>query len=250
MSPVRSGVDVELGEVGEFLRPVGDGDVERHPAGREAILPQFADRAEIGGAEKGDPVVLAPVEGPVARFLNAQAGEARARRQVARGGIGRHVEIGLLVDDLARLAALDHVHPDRLLEKQAEMEEGDRERAGPVGEQGVGVLVADLAPFLVVDLLQHLGRGPRRRLIGLMCALAGLLLEELVGERDRRLELEAVGRGGESPADRAHHRRGRGDPLEDRATINAIRHDDLFDGARPTRLSIVASKLWILEFAP
>ena len=65
-----------------------------------------------------------------------------------------------------------------------------------------------------------------------MRALPGLLLEELVGERDRRLEPEAVGRGGESPADRAHHRRGRGDPLEDRSTINALRHDDLLDATR------------------
>ena len=221
-----------MGEVGEFFRPIGDGDVERHPAGRQAVLPQFADRAEIGGAEKSDPVVLAPVEGPVARFLDAQAGEARPRQQVARRRIGRHVEIGLLVNDLARLAAFDHVHSDRLLEKQSQVEEGDRVRAGTVGEQGVGVLVADLAPFFVIDLLQHLGRRPRRRLVRLMRALAGLLLEELIGERDRRLELKAIGFGGESLADRTHRRRGCGDPFENRATVNAIRHGDLFDAMR------------------
>ena len=132
----------------------------------------------------------------------------------------------------ARLAAFDHMHADRLLEEQAEVEEGDRERAGAVGEQGVGVLVFDLSPFLVVDLLQHLGIGPRRRLIRLMRPLAGLLLEELVGKRDRRLELKAFRLGGESLADRTHRRRGRGDPLENRATINALRHDNLFDATR------------------
>ena len=229
---VGSRVDIELGEVGKFLRPVGDRDVERHPAGRKAVLPQFADRAEIGGAEKGDPVVLAPVERPVARFLDPQTGEARPRRQVARRRIGRHFEIGLLVDDLARLAAFDHVHADRLLEKQSEVEEGDREGAGSVGEQGVGVLVFDLSPFLVIDLLQHFRRGPRRRLIRLMRALARLLLEQLVGEADRRLELEPFRLGGESLADRTHRRRGCGDSLEDGSTINALRHGDLFDATR------------------
>ncbi len=229
---VGRGVDVELGEVGEFLRPIGDGDVERHASGREAVLPQFADRPEIGGPEEGDPVVLAPVERAIARFLDAQAGKARSRRQVARWGIGRHFEIGLLVNDLARLAAFDHMHADRLLEKESEVEKGDRERAGPVGEQGVGVLVANLSPFFVIDLLQHLGRGSRRRLVRLMRTIARLLPEELVGKRNRRLELKPVRFGGKSLAERTHRRRRCGDSHEDGSTINALRHDHLFDATR------------------
>ena len=50
-------------------------------------------------------------------------------------------------------AALDDMHADRLLEEQAEVEKGHRKAAGPVGEQGVVVAVADFAPFLVIDLL-------------------------------------------------------------------------------------------------
>ena len=229
---VGRGVDVEFGEVGELLRSVGDGDVERDAAGREAVLPQFADRPEIGGAEKRDPVVLAPVERPVPGFLDAQAGEARSRRQVARRGIGRHVEIRLLVNDLSRLAAFHHMHADGLLEKQSEVEEGDRKRTGPVGEQGVAVLIFDLSPLLVIDLLQHLGIGPWRRLIRLVRALAGLLFEQFVRKRDRRLVLKAIRFGGESLADRRHRRRRRGDPLENRATINSLRHNVLFDATR------------------
>ena len=71
-----------------------------------------------------------------------------------------------------RLAALDHVHVDRLLEEQAEVEEGDREAAGAVGEQRVIGAKADLAPFLVIDLLHDFGRRVRRRRRRAPCAFS------------------------------------------------------------------------------
>ena len=184
-------LDVELGEIGEFLRPVGDRDVERDAARREPILAQLADGAEIGRAEEGDPVVLAPVERPLARFLDAQAGEPGALRQVARRRAHRHVEIALFVDDLARLIALDHVNVDRLLKEQSEVKKGDREILGPVGEQRVIGPENDLAPFLVVDLLEHVGSWPGRSEIGAMRLLAGVGLELLVGERTRAYRASA-----------------------------------------------------------
>ena len=226
---VRRGIDVELGEVREFLRPVGDGDVERDAPSGEAVLPQFADCAEIGGPEKGDPVVLAPVERSVARFLDPHASEARARRQLTRRRIGRHFEIGLLVDDLARLVAFDHVHADGLLEEEPEMKERDRKWPGTIGEQRIVVAIADLAPFLVIDPLQDVRRGARRRLIGRMRALACLRLEEFVGEGDGRLELQAVGLSSKSFAHRTHRRRSSSDAFENRPTIDAIRHDCPFE---------------------
>ena len=201
-----AGLDIEVGEVGKLLRPVGDRDVDRDAARRQAVLREFADRAEIGGAEEGDPVVLVPVERAVARLLDAQAREARALRQLARRRIGRHVEIGLIVDDLARRVAVDDMHPDRLLEEQAEVEEGHRKSARPVGEQRIVVAVADLSPLLVVDLLQHLRRGTGRRNVGRVGAVARLRLEELVGERDsahrtavRRIERPTLPRADSAP---------------------------------------------------
>ena len=223
-SSVR-GLDVELGEVRKFLRAVGHSDVESDAARGETVLPQFADCAEIGGAQESDPVVLAPVESSVARLLNAQAGESGPRRQIAGRRVGRHVEIGLFVNDLAGLAALDHMHADRLLEKQPQMEEGDRKGARAIGEQRESVAVFDLAPFLVIDLLKHLGRGTRRRLVGLMRALASLLLEEFVREWDRRLELQSVRLCPQRLGNRSDCRGRGGDPLEERSTVNVIRHD-------------------------
>ena len=158
VSPTRR-LDIEVREVRKFLRPIGDRNVNRDAARGQAVLREFANDAEVGRAEEGDPVVLVPVERSVARFLNTQAGEARALRQIARRRIGRHVEIGLVVNDLARIVAVDDMHPDRLLEKQAEMEEGHRKLARPVGEQRVVVPVAYFSPLFVVDFLQHLLRG-------------------------------------------------------------------------------------------
>src|SRR5580704_5723982 len=109
------------------------------------------------------------------------------------------------------------------------MKERDRKWAGTLGEQSIVVAIADLAPFLVIDPLQDVRRRARRRLIGRMRALARLRLEEFVGERERRLELQAVGLSGKSFANRTHRRRRRGDAFENRPAIDAIRHDCPFE---------------------
>ena len=222
-------LDIEVGEVGKLLRPVGDRNIERDPSRRQAILPQFADRAEIGRAEKGDPVVLMPIQRSIARFLNAQAGEANPFRQIVRRRIGRHVEIGLVVNDLARVAALDDMHPDRLLEKQTEMEEGHRKPARSVGEQCVIVAVADFSPLLVIDLLQHLLRRTSGGRVWRMGLVARLRLEKIVSERDRGIELQSVRLGPQRFGKRIHRRGGRGGALQQCAAIYAFGHQDLFD---------------------
>ena len=202
---------------------VGDRDVERDAARRQAVLVQLADGAEISGAEKGDPVVLAPVERAVARLLDAQAGEAGALRQAVRHRVGGHVEIGLIVDDLPRLAVLDRVHVDGLLEEQAEVEEGDREAAGTVGEQRVVGAIADLAPFLVVDLLHDVGRRAGRRRVGAVRLLARLGFEEIERKGRRFAKGESVRRRGRAFAD-GGDRRGGGCALQHRAAVNVVRH--------------------------
>src|SRR5450830_142983 len=100
------GFEVEVSEVREFFRFAGLGNVDGDAACRQAVLIQVADGAEIGGAEEGDPVVLAPVElGLVAgaAFLKAETGEAAAARQLASRAVGGHVEVAFVVQDLARL---------------------------------------------------------------------------------------------------------------------------------------------------
>ena len=217
------GVDIELGEVGELFRTVGDRDVERNSARRQAVLVEFADGAEISGAEKGDPVVLAPIERAVARLLDAQTGEAGALRQTMRHRIGGHVEIGLVVDDLARLTVLDRIHVDGLLEEQAEVEEGDGKASGSVGEQGVVGAKADLAPFLVVDLLNDVGRRTGRRRIGAVRPFARLSLEEIERKGRRLAEGESVRRRSRILAD-GGDRRGGGCAHQHCAAVNGIRH--------------------------
>ena len=89
MSPT-AGLDIEVGEIGKLLRPVSDRDIERDAARGQAILVQFADGAEIGGPEEGDPIVLAPVER--ARFgLPGRGGPAKPAPSAAcaRGEIRR-----------------------------------------------------------------------------------------------------------------------------------------------------------------
>ncbi len=252
MSPAAVELDVEVGEVGKLFRPISDGDVERDAARREAVLPEFAYRTKIGRAEKGDPVVPAPVKRAVARFLHAEAGETGALRQIASGRIGRHIEVGLLVNDLARHVALDDMHSDRLLEKQTEMEERHRIRARPVGEQREVVAVADLAPFLVIDFLQDVWRRTRRSNVGTVRPITGLRLEEVVGERNGRVELQAVGLGGESLRERIQRRRGCGRAFQQCAAVYAFGHKNLSDRApclrdsprsgKPSRAAALAHK--------
>ena len=52
-----------------------------------------------------------------------------------------------------------------------------------------------------------------------MGAVARLRLEKVVGERDRRIELQSVGLGAERLREGIHRRRGRGRAFEQRAAI-------------------------------
>src|SRR5208283_2658630 len=122
-----------------------------------------------------------------------------------------------------------------LLEKQARMEKRHRIPARAVSEQGEVVAVADLPPLLVIDLLQDFGRRTGWGNVGTVCPFAGLRLEKVVGERNGRVELQAVGLGGESLRERIHRRRGCGRSFEQRAAIYAFGHRNLFDRALSLR---------------
>ena len=54
--------EVDVGENRELLCAIRYGDVHRNAAGRETILIELSDGSKIGGAEKRDPVVLAPIK--------------------------------------------------------------------------------------------------------------------------------------------------------------------------------------------
>ncbi len=143
----------EMGEGREFLGLAGFGHVDGNAARGQPVLVQVADGAEIRCPEEGNPVVLAPVACLLvaeAAFLEAEAGKAAARRQLVRGAVGRHVEVGVVVDDLAglggaALGALDHVHAHRRAEVRAEVKEGNRELPGATGKERVVGAEADLA---------------------------------------------------------------------------------------------------------
>ena len=182
--------DPEFREIRELLLATALPCIERNAACGKPVLPQFADGAEIGSAEKGDPVVLVPVERPVLGLLQAEAGKADALRQLARGRVRGHVEIGLVVEDFARLPAFDEMDLDRLAEELAEMEEGHRALLRPGRIDRRPVIVADLAPFLVVQLLHDLRGRLRRRLVGDLGEPRGLGLQRVEGEGLGRPELQ------------------------------------------------------------
>src|SRR5690606_34201308 len=122
------------------------------------VLVELADGAEIGGTEEGDPVVLLPVQllAPGAgmagaALLEAEAGKADAGGQLASRRVRRHLEIARIVENLARLAALHHMHPHRLLEEPAEMEEGHRPGGRPLRPERHLRPEPDLAMRVVVD---------------------------------------------------------------------------------------------------
>ena len=94
------------------------------------------------------------------RSALASGGSSRAGLSSADGEIVRRV------DDLARLAVLDRVHPHRLGEEAAEELEGDRVGARAVAEQRVFRPEAQLAVRVVVDPLDHVRRRHRRRDVG------------------------------------------------------------------------------------
>ncbi len=157
---------------------------------------QFADGTEVRRTQEGDPVVLLPVElflVAQAAFLEAEAREAAVARELARGAVGGHVEVRLVVDDLARFALVHHVHAHRCAEERAQVEERHRKLAGAVGEQGVGGVELDLAVGFVVDLGEDVGRRGGRRRVGLAGHGAGPLDEGIEVERCGIAELDAAG---------------------------------------------------------
>src|SRR5580692_3645586 len=99
------------------------------------------------------------------------------------------------------------------------MEERHRKPAWPIGEQSEVVPVADFSPFLIIDLLQHLGRWTGRRIVWRAGAIMGLCLEKVVCEWRRRIELEPIRLRAERFRERIHRCCGRGRALEQRAAI-------------------------------
>ncbi len=171
-------------EIREFLGLSSDRRIERDAARRQTVLMQFANGAEIRGAEKGDPVVALPIQLLVVfGFLHAKAGEADPLWQVAGNRGRRHVEIALVVDDGAGLIALDHVHLDRFAEEHAEMKKRHGKALRPIGVECVRGVELDLAPGLVIDFSDDFGRRLRRRRVRLARKLTRGLFQQLPRER-------------------------------------------------------------------
>ena len=232
----RRRFEEDVREIREFLGFAEDRDVHRQAPGREAILVELADSAEIGCAEERHPIVLVPVKLAVAGLLEAETGEPRIVGEPASGRIGGHVEIGVVVDDLARLPLFHHVHPRGLLEIPPKMEECNGELARAVGPQGQVGLELDLAVGVVIDLLENFRRWARRRHIGHRCHVPRLLFQTLVRKRRWLAHLQSLlgeGRGGES---RSGETRGGGGELEELAAIEHEWHL-LLEKPHPTKVA-------------
>ncbi len=186
-------VDIEFREIRKFFRFVRDRHIERDRASRKPILALFANRAKIIGAEKSDPIVLAPVERAIARFLDAQTGEARALRKFLGNRILRHFEIALIVDNFPRAACVDDMHFDRFLKKHSQMKKAHRKPARPVGEKRMVHVELDFSPGLVIDLGNDIGRRLRRADIRLARHALRHGVETIEGKWHRRAELHGVG---------------------------------------------------------
>ena len=146
---IRWGLDVDIREIRKLLGHAGHGGIDRDATRRDTVLIIGPDGPEIGGTEKSDPVVLAPVERlatpprmAIPALLEAESGEACAFRQFARESVGGHVEIFGPVDDLLRFAVNHDMHVHRFLEILAEVKERHRKLARALREQRVLGLVA------------------------------------------------------------------------------------------------------------
>src|SRR5918993_169001 len=124
--------------------------------------------ATLGPSRRASTSTASAPAGGVSKYTRVKLGKSSVKPNTAvligkpvRRRIGRHVEIAAVIDDLARHPALDDVHPDRRLEVAPHMEEGDREAARPVGPKREIGLEPDPAMGVIVDLVQHLGRGTR-----------------------------------------------------------------------------------------
>ena len=202
-----AGADPVRDEVRELLGQVA-GDVECQPARGHADLALLAHRAEIGGTQEGCPGLALPPVALQPALLDPQAGKAigAGRQFPGRAVVGDGEVVGR-VDDLARLATVDHVHAHRLRKEAAEELEGDRVDPGPVGEERVFGSVAQLAVRVVVDPAHHVGCGLRRRHIGAASHSLRLLDQQLVAERLRLAQVQP-GFGGQGRWQHAQKRDG------------------------------------------
>ena len=178
-------------EVGELLG-AGAADVDRDAAGRHPPPAHPADGAEVGAAQEAGPDLAPARLVGEAALADPEAGEAvRVGRQLAGRAVLRDREVVGRVEDLARDAALEDVHPHRLREELAEEDEGDRVDARAVAGQRVLGPEAQLVVRVVVDPPDRLRRRHRRRDVGPRRQLAGALDQSLEAERLGRPEPQA-----------------------------------------------------------
>ena len=145
------------------LRAAGIG---RNAARGKADLAQFADRPPVGGTEAGRPRLAVRPASRGAAFAQPEPGERRRlRRQASRNMVVRHEKVARIVEDLAREAVLEHVHPHGLGRIAADMHQGDGK--GAVGTDCLGRVESDPAVGVIVDLVDDLRIGPGRCAIGL-----------------------------------------------------------------------------------
>src|SRR4029077_950929 len=68
----------------KFLGSTGRGEIDRYSPCRDSVLEQFADGPKVGGAEKGDPIVVLPralLRIAQAAFLEPKTGKSGSFRQ-------------------------------------------------------------------------------------------------------------------------------------------------------------------------
>src|SRR5271170_772046 len=104
------------------------------------------------------------------------------------------------------------------------MEEGQRKLTRPVGKERAIGPVANLAPFLVVDAFDDVGRRAGRADIGRVRHFLGPRLEEIERKLDRIGKAQSVGGLGLQPGRQTDG--GRGRSLQDGAAINLVGHGE------------------------
>src|SRR5690606_619996 len=165
----------DFAEARKLLRFLQCGVHCQSPRGKP-VLVQGARGAEIGGAEKGKPVVILRL------LLQAEAGKADIVRERMGGMIRGHVEIALPVKDLARRFAFHDMDVDRLLEISSKMEELHRRAALSVIPERVVLVEGDRLESVVIDFLQDLAMRRSAVLPWLPRHHGGALLEGVEGE--------------------------------------------------------------------
>jgi hypothetical protein len=119
-------------EVREFLGP-GATHVERDTTGRHTPLTHPADGTEVGSAQEAGPDLPPALLLGEAALPDPETGKAvGVRRQMARGAVLGDGEVVRFVEDLARDAVLEGVHPHGLGKELAHELEKDRIGPGPL----------------------------------------------------------------------------------------------------------------------